>query len=146
MNTQFLKGISLFESLSEAETRLIASRVTLRQWPDRAIIINEGDASDSLYIILSGKVKIFLVDETGEEIILNFLHEGDYFGEVSLFDEGHRSASVMAMAEASFAILKKPDFVELVASNPELALTIMKGAANRIRLLSTNVRSLAASF
>lgn len=146
MNTQLLKEISLFGSLSEAETSLIASRVEIRQCPDRAVIINEGEVSDSLYIILSGKVKIFLVDETGEEIILNFLHEGDYFGEVSLFDDGFRSASVMAMSESSFAVLKKDDFVELMTSHPELALTIMRGAAHRIRLLSTNVRSLAASF
>lgn len=146
MNTHLLKAISLFSSLDDAAIKLIAARVETRKWPDQSVIFNEGEASDSLYLILSGKVKIYLVDESGEEIILNFLHEGDYFGEVSLFDEGFRSASVKAMSETTLAVLKKDDFVGLMASHPELAMTIMKGAANRIRLLSTNVRSLAAGF
>ncbi len=145
MNTKLLHGIPLFESLSESETQVIASRIELRQWPRDSVVIHEGEATNSLYIILSGKVKIFLVDETGEEIILNFLHEGDYFGEVSLFDDGDRSASVMAMADSYFAVLEKDVLLELMSSHPELALAIIKGTTQRVRLLSDNVRSLAVS-
>ena len=145
MNTKLLHGIPLFESLSESETQVIAARIELRQWPRDSVVIHEGEATNSLYIILSGKVKIFLVDETGEEIILNFLHEGDYFGEVSLFDDGDRSASVMAMADSYFAVLEKDVLLELMSSHPELALAIIKGTTQRVRLLSDNVRSLAVS-
>jgi CRP/FNR family cyclic AMP-dependent transcriptional regulator len=146
MNTKLLNSIPLFETLNEAETEILASRIELRQWPENSLIIREGDESNSLFIILSGKVKIFLQDESGEEIILNFLREGDYFGEVSLFGDGERSASVITLSDAYFAVLEKDDFVELMASHPKLALTIIQGATHRLQSLSNNVRSLAANW
>jgi len=146
MDTKLLHGVPLFESLSESETQVIASRIELRRHSNDSVIINEGDESNSLYVILNGKVKIFLIDEKGQEIILNYLGEGDYFGEVSLFDDGQRSASVKALEDSYFAVLEKDDFVELMSSHPELALTIIKGTARRVRDLSSNVRSLAANW
>ena len=146
MDTKLLHGIPLFESLSESETQAIASRIELRHWPENTVIINEGEEANSLYIVLEGKVKIYLEDESGEEIILNFLGENDYFGEVSLFDDGHRSASVMTMSDSYFALLGKDHFVELMSSHPELPMTILKGTTRRLRDLSNNVRSLAANW
>lgn len=146
MTTKLLHGIPLFEPLSEEETQIIASCVEVRQWPQDSVIINEGEESNCLYIILTGKVKIFLIDEYGEEIILNYLHEGDYFGEVSLLDEGRRSASVKTMSDSYFGVLQKDDFVNIMFSHPELAMTILRGATRRLRDLSDNVRSLAANW
>ena len=146
MNTKLLNSIPLFETLNDAETEILASRIELRQFPVNRLIINEGEETNSLYIILSGKVKIFLQGESGEEVILNFLSEGDYFGEVSLFGDGERSASVITLSDAHFAVLEKDDFVELMTSQPKLALTIIKGATHRLQSLSHNVRSLAANW
>lgn len=146
MDTKLLHGIPLFETLSEEETQIIASRTELRRFAQDTVIINEGEDSNSLYIILSGKVKVFLVDEAGEEIILNYLGEGDYFGEVSLFDDGSRSASVRAMADCYFAVLERDDLVEILSSHPELALAMIRGTTQRVRDLSSNVRSLAANW
>lgn len=146
MDTKLLHGIPLFETLSEKETQLIASRTDLRRFPKDSVIINEGEDSNSLFIILSGKVKVYLVDETGQEIILNYLREGDYFGEVSLFDEGHRSASVRALADCYFAVLERDDLVEILSSHPEMALAMIRGTTQRVRDLSSNVRSLAANW
>ena len=146
MNTKLLHGIPLFETLTEDETQVIGSRVEVKQWPENTVIINEGDDTNSLFIILNGKVKVFLNDEEGEEVILNYLKEGDYFGEVSLFDDGERSASIITLTDSYFAVLEKDDFVEIMSSHPELAFKIMKGAAGRLRSLSNNVRSLAANW
>jgi CRP/FNR family cyclic AMP-dependent transcriptional regulator len=146
MDTKLLHGVPLFESLDERETQLIASEVELRQEQQGNVIIHEGEESNSLFIVLSGKVKIFLVDEAGEEIILNYLGQGDYFGEVSLFDDGQRSASVKALSDCYLAVLEKDAFVALMSSHPELALRIIKGSTRRVRDLSSNVRSLAANW
>ena len=146
MNTKLLHGIPLFESLSEDESQIVASRIEVKQWPENSVIINEGDDTNSLYVILNGKVKVFLNDEQGEEIILNYLKEGDYFGEVALLDDGERSASVITTADSYFAVLEKEDFLELMSSHPQLAFKIFKGAAGRLRSLSNNVRSLAANY
>jgi CRP/FNR family cyclic AMP-dependent transcriptional regulator len=146
MDTKLLHKVPLFDSLSESESRAIASRIEVRHWPQGSIIINEGEESNCLYIILSGKVKVFLVDESGQEIILNYLSKGDYFGEVSLFDDGQRSASVITLSDSKFAVLEKDEFVGLMSSHPELTMTILKGTTRRLRDLSNNVRSLAANW
>ncbi len=146
MDNKLLHGVPLFESLSESESAAVSSRLQVRRVPRNSLMIHEGEASNSLFIILTGKVKIFLMDETGEEIILNYLHEGDYFGEVSLFDDGHRSASVKTLADSYFAVLEKADLVDLMSAHPELALTFLRGTTRRLRDLSSNVRSLAAEW
>ena len=80
---------------------------------DFPVIINEGDMTNSLYIILSGRVKVFLDDESGKEVILNVVEAGDYFGEVSLFDDGKRSACFqLAMI--------------LIATEPDRALSFLR--------------------
>jgi CRP/FNR family cyclic AMP-dependent transcriptional regulator len=146
METKLLHGVPLFEPLTESEIQEVASTMEIRQFSRGSVILNEGDESSSLYIILSGKVKIFLLDQHGEEIILNFLHQGDYFGEVSLFDNGVRSASVVTLEDSYFGVLKKQDFLRLMAQHPELIQGIMSGSSKRMRDLSDNVRSLAAGF
>lgn len=146
MDNTLLHGVPLFESLSESESEAVSSRLQVKRVPRNSLMIHEGEESNSLYIILTGKVKIFLIDESGEEIILNYLHEGDYFGEVSLFDDGYRSASVKTMADSYFAVLEKGDLMDLIASHPELAVTFLKGTTRRLRDLSSNVRSLAAEW
>ena len=88
-------------------------------------------------------MKVYLNGETGKEIILNIEEAGEYFGEVSLLDEGLRSASVMTLEDSCFAILRKQDFINILADYPKLALSIIQGLAERVRALTENVRSLA---
>ena len=146
METKILHGIPLFESLRESETQIIASLIEVSRWSKDSVVVKEGEESSCLYIILTGKVKVFLIDESGEEIILNYLHEGDYFGEVSLFDDGQRSASVITLADSYLGKLEKDVFMELMSSYPDLGMSIIKGTTRRVRELSNNVRSLAANW
>lgn len=143
MDTDLLNGVQLFESLADDDVRALSRHLVHRRFPKNSVIINEGDATNSLYIILSGRVKVFLNDENGKEVILNDMGEGDYFGEVSLFDEGARSASIMTSEDSQFAVLNKPDLLKCMASHPELALTIIKGLTLRLRGLTGSVRNLA---
>ena len=85
MNVKVLNGISLFESLEDNELAVVANHLIRRRFAKNSVIINEGDTTNSLYLILSGKVKVFLNDKNGKEVILNVINAGDYFGEVSLF-------------------------------------------------------------
>ena len=143
MDREILNGIHLFESLDDDEILSLSNHLAHRRFPKNSVIINEGDTTNSLYIILNGKVKVFLNDENGKEVILNTMESGDYFGEVSLFDEGSRSASIMTTQDSQFAVLNKPDFLACMAAHPELALTIIKGLTLRLRGLTGSVRNLA---
>jgi CRP/FNR family transcriptional regulator, cyclic AMP receptor protein len=120
----------------------IAAVATVRAFPKRAIIVTEGDDSDSLYVMISGKARVFVADDKGREVQLNQLGVGEYFGEVTL-DGGPRSASVMALEDCRCAVVKRAELTPFIEKNPELAIHIVRKLARRVRDLTENVRSLA---
>ena len=120
----------------------LAAVATVRTFPKRAIIVTEGDDTDSLYVVLSGKARVFVADEKGREVQLNQLGTGEYFGEVTL-DGGPRSASVMAVEDCRCAVVKRTEVTAFIEQHPELALHVMRKLARRVRDLTENVRSLA---
>jgi CRP/FNR family cyclic AMP-dependent transcriptional regulator len=120
----------------------IAAVATVRAFPKRAIIVTEGDDSDSLYVMVSGKARVFVADDKGREVQLNQLGVGEYFGEVTL-DGGPRSASVMALEDCRCAVVKRAELTAFIEKNPELAIHIVRKLARRVRDLTENVRSLA---
>jgi CRP/FNR family transcriptional regulator, cyclic AMP receptor protein len=137
-----LKSIPLFEGLPEAELRALAERTMTRSYPKQAIIVTEGDESDSLYLILSGRVKVYLADEHGKELILAIRGPGQYFGEMVL-DEQPRSASVITLEPAQFAVLSRADFRAFLLRHPEVALALIQNLIRLARGLNQNVRNLA---
>lgn len=138
-----LKTIALFSDLTDAEMEAVSVLSVTRKFSKNTLIICEGDCSDSLYMVLSGKVKVFLSDEEGKEVTLNMQGEGEYFGELAILDEAPRSASVMTVEETRLAILSRSAFDKCMAQHPSIALTVMRGMARRLRDLTENVRSLA---
>jgi CRP/FNR family cyclic AMP-dependent transcriptional regulator len=137
-----LRSIPLFEGVAEAELRALAERTVTRSYPKQAIIVSEGDDSDSLYLILAGRVKVYLSDEAGKELILAIKGPGQYFGEMVL-DSQPRSASVMTLDPSQFAILSRADFKAFLLRHAEVALQLIENLIRVARGLNQNVRSLA---
>jgi CRP/FNR family cyclic AMP-dependent transcriptional regulator len=130
------------EVLPAALLDKVGAVATVRTFAKRAIIVTEGDETDTLYVVLSGKARVFVADDKGREVQLNQLGPGEYFGEVTL-DGGPRSASVMALEECRCAMVKRAELTPFLEKNPELALHIVRKLARRVRDLTENVRSLA---
>lgn len=138
-----LKSFPLFEGVPDPDLRALADRAVTRNYPKQAIIVNEGDdESDSLYLILGGRVKVYLADEHGKELILSIKGPGQYFGEMVL-DEQPRSASVMTLEPAQFAILSRADFRAFLLSHAEVALQLIQNLIRLARGLNRSVRNLA---
>jgi CRP/FNR family cyclic AMP-dependent transcriptional regulator len=137
-----LRSIPLFEGVAEAELRALAERTVTRSYPKQAIIVSEGDDTDSLYLILAGRVKVYLSDEAGKELILAIKGPGQYFGEMVL-DSQPRSASVMTLEPSQFAILSRADFKAFLLRHAEVALQLIENLIRVARGLTHNVRSLA---
>jgi CRP/FNR family cyclic AMP-dependent transcriptional regulator len=137
-----LKKIPLFEGLSDDELRALAERTGQRSFPKNAIVLNEGDLTDSLYLIVSGKAKVYLGDESGKELILDIKGPGSYFGEMVL-DEKARSATVMTLEASQFATLSRSDFIAVLLKHPKIALQLIRNLIRVARGLNENVRSLA---
>lgn len=138
-----LDKISLFSELSASDIEAVTKLAVTRNFSKNTMIICEGDQSDSLYVILSGKVKVFLSDEEGKEVTLNVQGEDEYFGELALLDSSPRSASVVTLEKTRLAVISKSSFEECMEKNPGISLKVSRGLARRLRELSENVRSLA---
>jgi CRP/FNR family cyclic AMP-dependent transcriptional regulator len=120
----------------------MAAVATVRTFGKNAIIVSEGDETDSLYVVLAGRAKVFVSDESGREVQLNHIGAGEYFGEVTL-DGGPRSASVMALEDCRCAVVKRAELTAFLERNPEFGLHVVRKLAHRVRALTENVRSLA---
>jgi CRP/FNR family cyclic AMP-dependent transcriptional regulator len=120
----------------------VAKGATVRSFPKNAIVVNEGDETDSLYLVLSGRLRVYVSDGEGRELQLNVIGPGEYFGEVAP-DGGPRSASVMAIEEARCAVVKRGELLALVRREPQFALHMVRKLASRVRDLTDNMRSLA---
>ena len=114
----------------------------VRSYPKGRIIISVGDLSDSLYVILSGQVKVFLSDENGKEFTLNTIGPGDYFGEVAL-DGGPRSASIVTQEPCQFFIIPKTEVRALVEHHPDFARDLIGRLIRKVRSLADSVYNLA---
>lgn len=115
----------------------------IKHYPRQVVMINEGDIASSLYVILSGTVKVFLDDDRGREVIVNTQGPGEFFGELSLLDEAPRSASVMTNEACEFVVISKQAFDRCLLQNPQIALKLIRVLTQRIRRLTENVKDLA---
>ena len=137
-----LRNIPVFEGLQDDDVRALTDKAVVRSAPKNAIVVNEGDLTDSLYVILSGRVKVYLGDESGKELILDIKGPGQYFGEMVL-DEGPRSASVMTMEPSQFAVISRTDFRNFLLKHPKISLVVITNLIRLARGLNENVKSLA---
>ncbi len=138
-----LKNVEIFAGLSDAELAALEESCIRRSYPKNTVIINENDVADSLYVIESGKVKVYCSDKNGKEFIMNTLLANDYFGELALLDDDRRSASVRTMEKADFCIIYKQDFNRVMGEHPNIAKTLIKNITRRVRALTEKVKSLA---
>jgi len=129
-------------TLSDADLVAVGSHGISRSYPKNTIIVTEGDKTDSLYVILEGRVKVFVSDEGGNQVLLQTQGAGEYFGELVL-DEGPRSASIMTLEPSRFLVVPKADFHDFVVRNPAFAQSLIEKLIGRVRSLTASVKSLA---
>jgi CRP/FNR family cyclic AMP-dependent transcriptional regulator len=135
--------LPLFSSLSKKDLALLTRHATARTLPAHARVLSEGEKSDSLYIILYGRVKVFVTGSNGDEVILSLQGRGECFGELGLLDEAPRSASVATMETTRLASLSKADFKDCLAQHPDVAYNLLRLLTARVRELTESVRNLA---
>lgn len=140
---QALEQVDIFSGLPAADRRIIADCAVVKVFRKNTVLVNAGDRAESLYIILSGAVRVFVSDEDGREVTLNVLGPGEYFGEIALVDEGPRSASVITMEPSRITLISKGEFERCMSQYPPIALNLIRALARRVRALTENVKGLA---
>lgn len=138
-----LKQIPLFAELSEVEVNFLLDRaVALRYTPGQSIFV-EGDPCEGLYVIESGRVKIFRVSPNGREQILTIEDAGASIAELPVFDGGDYPASAEALTESTLLHIRKKDFQELCLAHPEVALKVVKVVGLRLRIMVNLINELS---
>jgi len=117
----------------------------VREYSDGDVIIQENETGNEMYVILSGKVKV-VKEKQGVETILAILKEEDIFGEMSLFDNRPRSATVKAIGRTKLAVINRESFLEQIKKNPNLAIQILQKMTQRIRHLDEELHNLSTQL
>ena len=130
------------KAIADPFVRELAALGRLRSYPKNTVFITEGDSSDSVFVVLSGRVKVFLSDTEGHEMILDTQGPGEYVGEMAL-DGKPRSASVMTLEPTSFSVVARDPIREAIRHDPDFALEMISKIIDRARLATSSVRDLA---
>jgi len=130
---QLLNKIPLFNSLSDSDLEGLSESVRLQSLKKGQTLFRKGDEGSSLYIIKQGTIKIVLPSRLGDEVIVTMFSEGDFFGEMALFDGKPRSADALAMEPSKIYILSRNDFLLFLQSNINAMKSILSQLANRLR-------------
>jgi CRP/FNR family cyclic AMP-dependent transcriptional regulator len=111
--------------------------------PRGSVIMREGDPVDSLYIVVSGRLKVMMGESDGKEVILGILGPGEFFGEMGLIDDRPRSASVVAIEPCELLSVGKHAFKKCLLENYEVAMTVLRVLVRRLREADRKIGSLA---
>ena len=143
VSTTILRTVPLFAGFSDVQLTMLTQVVTRRSVPRGSMLMAEGDATDSLYMIISGRLKVMMGDADGKEVILALLGPGEIVGEMGLIDDSPRSATVIAIEPSELLTISKREFRKCLAENFDMAMGVMRGLVRRLREADRKIGSLA---
>jgi uncharacterized membrane protein len=132
---ELLSQIPLFQGLCDDDREALGARLTENAFAAGDVVFAQGDAGSSMYLVRSGAVQVFLpsADSAAAPVVLKDVRTGEYFGELALFDDKPRSASVRAVVDTVLLELKREEFAEHLARSPRAAMVILSEMAERLR-------------
>ena len=134
--------LTLIQVLRAQEATLLRDAMAIVSLDDGQILFERGDPGDALYIIETGQIRIFALDEAQKELTLNTLGPGEAFGELALLDGLPRSASAAAVGPTTLHCLRREDFVQALRTSPSLTDTVVQLLSQRVRDLIDYVERL----
>ena len=139
-----LKKIELFAGLSiDALTELSALMKEV-SFKKNSLVITQGEKTRSVFVISSGRLKVFANNEDGDQTIFTFMGAGDFFGELSLLDDAPRSASVIAVVDSKGFSLSHANFLAFLNNHPEICPSMFKALTTRIRQMDQTICDLTS--
>jgi CRP-like cAMP-binding protein len=139
-----LTGASLFDFLSEEDRAALAARLVPVNVPAGESLFRCGDPGDSLFIIRQGEVEIFIQDDTGHKIVLEHAKSGDVFGELSMLDNGPRSASATVTQDLEALCMDHAALDQFLKSHPSAAIALLASMSRRLRVSAERLRHTAS--
>ncbi len=142
-NLDLLRRVPLFSLLTVAQAELISGAVIKRRFKRGEALVEQGQKSDALFILLMGRARVMTCDSRGREVILATLSQGDYLGEMSIIDNEPHSATVRAEVQTDVLMLGRAEFARCLTENASMSLVVMRGLVKRLRHADRKIESLA---
>jgi CRP/FNR family transcriptional regulator len=130
-----LKAAPLFAALTDSEIDFLAARTAVRSYSPGELLFSEGDPSGGLYLIASGRVRIYKASPSGREQVLAVEGPGASIAELPVFDGGNYPASAAALEAAVLLFVSQKDFRSVCIEHPEVALKVLQVVGGRLRRL-----------
>ncbi len=141
--SQLLKRSFIFSGSSEEELAELTGLAARRSFATGEFVFWEGDAPDSFYIVIEGRVKVLKHSSLGKEFIIAFFGPGEMFGEVAVFQDRPYPASAQAAADTKVLRIRREDFLSFVAQRPQVVLRIISVLGERLRDAQGRLKDLA---
>src|SRR6185503_14220938 len=132
-DVELLAGIEFFALLKEEDRQALANVVDSIKLNSGEILFQAGEPGESLFIVRSGSVELFIKDTVGQKIVLTISEAGDLFGELSLLDSGPRTATAVALSETELLMLDRDDLLLLFEKRPDAALNMLAAMSSMTR-------------
>lgn len=139
-----LREQPLFSELKEAQLQYLADIGVVRAYGKKQYIFMEGDEREATFFIQTGTVKIFKVDENGDEQIINLFQSGEMFPHIGFFDKMPYPATAEVVENAEIFVLRIDDFNCLLLAQPEMTLKLMQIMEQKIQMLQQRVQELTS--
>ena len=136
----FLSQIQLFQQLDDDERSVLAQQMAERTLASGEVLFRAGDPGDSMFIVQSGAVELFVKDTAGQKIVLHTAQPGDFFGELSLLDGGSRTASATSVQDTNVLTLDRDDLLQLFRKRPDAALDMLAAMGRMTRKANAMLR------
>jgi CRP/FNR family cyclic AMP-dependent transcriptional regulator len=140
-STLFAK-VAIFSELDPPHLDALSRVASTRTYAAGEAILREDEPGDLFFVIVRGQVKVFVDSEHGREVVLTHLKAGDFFGDMALFDNEARSASVSALVPSELVVLRRKDFLDVLADDFTIARRILSTLSGRLRRANDMIESL----
>lgn len=138
MTVNLLSRIPLFADLPLQELDRLVSALDVCELKDREILFREGDPGEHFYVVVDGVLEVLMAEDTTDELLLNVLHQGEYFGEMSLIaPDGQRTATVRSRGMSVLLSMSRAQFLNLTKQHPELAVSMVRVLSQRLDATNT---------
>jgi CRP/FNR family cyclic AMP-dependent transcriptional regulator len=128
-----IRRVPLFRDFADDEVAGIAATVSDRTYTKHDFIVREGDPGSTFFFLVSGSVSVCRIMPDGREMILAILKEGDFFGEMAMFDSSLRSASIKTLTDVEVGAIRYTDFLVLLDENPRIGRSLAIALSERLR-------------
>jgi signal transduction histidine kinase len=128
-----LREIPLFKDFSAAQVERLADLGQIVPLPAGDVVCHEGESSDSMYVVLDGRVSVRRLDAAGNQVEIRQVEAGDYFGEVALLDSKPRTATASCVTDCELFILEQSAFRDVVTADPSRVFGVLGAVADRVR-------------